>query len=673
MRWAQVTRMLYLAAAAAGSSVRAADTGATVNAEAGDLTALNLETLMNIPIRAASGFEQTSSEAPSFVTILTGNELRSFGYRSLADALSSVAGFYSTYDRMYSFLGVRGFNRPGDYNTRTLVLINGVRVNDPLYSTGRVGLDFPLDLDLVDHIEVVRGPSSSLYGSSAFFAVVNVVTRAAKDVTPAEVATSAGSYDAFSGRLSLARVFGDKGSILVSGSLLNSAGDDLYFPLYDSPATNNGVAKGRDGEKLGSLFVQGHYGDLTLQVVHVDRSKDLPTASYGTIFNDPAGQNRDRETLVDISWAGELAPDWTGLARVGYQRYVYGADWPYDVAPAGAPPDRMVTYDRASSDSIGGEARVTTKALPRNTVTAGVEVRNVFGLDQRYIVAGSNVLDSHETQVDLGFYLQDEIHMAAWAMINTGVRYDRLEPYGDDALSPRTALILKPAESSTLKLIYGEAFRAPNAYERFYDDGTSTKASTGLKPENIRTYEMVWEQQVTARFQLNAALYRNEINNLITQVEDPVDGLLVFRNLDKAEAQGFDVEGIADLRGGFQVRGSYSFCQTKNATTHARLSNAPEHMAKLNLLAPVVPRWLSVGLEVQYLSSRLTVLGEETRDYVVVNATLRTQRLAPNLDLALSVYNLFDTIYSDPVGSEIAGGTVAQDGRTLRLKAVYRF
>ena len=206
------------------------------------LLELSLEALMNIPVRAASGFDQNTSEAPASVTIITRNDLQEFGYRTLADALSSIAGLYTSYDRTYHSLGVRGFNRPGDYNSRSLVLINGVRVNDPIYSSGRIGADFPLDLDLIERIEVVRGPSSSLYGSSAFFSVINVITRDDKSLAPSEVSAAAGSYDAFSGRFSLVQSLGKKGSLIVSGSMMNSEGDDLYFPLYDSPENNNGFA-----------------------------------------------------------------------------------------------------------------------------------------------------------------------------------------------------------------------------------------------------------------------------------------------------------------------------------------------------------------------------------------------------------------------------------------------
>ena len=86
-----------------------------------DLSKLNLEDLMNIEVYSASKRVQSSSDAPSSVTVITADEIQKYGYRSLADVLESVRGFYVTYDRDYSFVGVRGFGRLGDSNNRLLV------------------------------------------------------------------------------------------------------------------------------------------------------------------------------------------------------------------------------------------------------------------------------------------------------------------------------------------------------------------------------------------------------------------------------------------------------------------------------------------------------------------------------------------------------------------------
>jgi outer membrane receptor for ferrienterochelin and colicin len=94
-------------------------------ADKGDLTDLSLQELMNVEIFSASKFLQKASEAPSSITIVTADEIQRYGYRNINDVLRSLPGFYISNDRNYSYIGVRGFSRPGDYNSRVLMLVDG--------------------------------------------------------------------------------------------------------------------------------------------------------------------------------------------------------------------------------------------------------------------------------------------------------------------------------------------------------------------------------------------------------------------------------------------------------------------------------------------------------------------------------------------------------------------
>lgn len=131
-----------------------------------DLTGLSIEDLMKIEVASvygASRFVQKVTEAPASIAIVTSEDIRTYGYRNLSDVLKSVRGIYVNYDRNYDYLGIRGFARPGDYNTHILLLVNGHRLNDNVYDTAPIGADFPLDINLIDRVEIIRGPSSSIY------------------------------------------------------------------------------------------------------------------------------------------------------------------------------------------------------------------------------------------------------------------------------------------------------------------------------------------------------------------------------------------------------------------------------------------------------------------------------------------------------------------------------
>src|SRR5579863_2281793 len=165
-----------------------------------DLMALSLEKLAHVKVFSASRHLEDEQRAPSSVSIITADEIRRNGWRTLADALSVLRGVYTAYDRQYVYLGIRGFMRPGDYNSRILLMVNGHRVNENIYGSAALGEEFPLDVELIDHIEVVRGPGSSLFGTNAVFGVINVITRKADGNSAIEASGESGAFLSRTGR-----------------------------------------------------------------------------------------------------------------------------------------------------------------------------------------------------------------------------------------------------------------------------------------------------------------------------------------------------------------------------------------------------------------------------------------------------------------------------------------
>lgn len=254
-----------------------------------------------------------------------------------------------------------------------------------------------------------------------------------------------------------------------------------------------------------------------------------------------------------------------------------------------------------------------------------------------------------------------------------GARYDAYDSFGGTT-NPRLAAIYDLTQDTTFKLIYGTAFRAPSAYELYYQDGSQTqKPSLHLDPETITTYEAVVEQQFSREFRGTVTGFYYVMKDLIGQYQDPGDGLLVFRNLEEEEARGVEaaLEGRWDR--GWRSRVSYTYAQAWDKATKATLVDSPNHLAKFNLIAPLGHEGLFAGLEVLYDSKSKTLAGSYVDDFVLTNLTLTYVSPSKRVELSASIYNLFDTRYAYPGFGEHAQDALEQDGRTFRVKVTYRF
>ncbi|MGH7803957.1 MAG: TonB-dependent receptor plug domain-containing protein, partial [Candidatus Binatia bacterium] len=429
-----------------------------------DLAELGLEELMQIEVTAASKHPQTAAEAPSAVTTITAEEIRRYGYRTLAEALRSVPGFYTSYDRNYGFVGVRGFLRPGDFNDRVLLLVNGHTYNDDIYQQAYVDPTFGIDLDSVERIEVVRGPGSALYGGNALFAVINVVTASARERPGIRVLAETGSFGRKRGHFSIGHVF-DGVEVFASGSVVDVDGqDELFYREFDSPEANGGIVEDADGEQALSFFGSARWGDFSLQGGANSRRKHVPTAAYGTTFGDSDTMTVDSRPFAEIAYASEdLIPGVQTNARVYYDHWYYHGTY-----VLGAGEERVKNEDFGSSHWTGGELRARREIFAGNDLTVGTEYSyHPRAKQENYNLGGERFLDDERSFGLFGIYAQDEWSPLPGLRLVGGARFDRSYE-GVEQTSPRAALIWAATKTTTVKLLYGEAFRAPNLYEQYY-------------------------------------------------------------------------------------------------------------------------------------------------------------------------------------------------------------
>ncbi|MBI5800694.1 MAG: TonB-dependent receptor, partial [Verrucomicrobia bacterium] len=612
-----------------------------------NLMEISLDELLAVKVQtviSAAKYAQPTALAPASVTIVTDRDIQLHGYRNLTEVLGSVRGFTATYDRNYHYLGIRGFNRPGDYNSRVLLLIDGHRVNDVVYDGAPIGNDGYLDVDLIDRVEVVRGPGSAVYGSSAFFGVVNVITRRGRDMKGAEAALTVGAFDTYQGRFSLGQQLTNGVEFLLSGTVRESEGHrQLSFPA--------GSAVGLDGESGRSLFARIGVPGLELTGGFVTRTKQIPTGSYGTDFGVAGSQTRDDKAFADLKMQRRWEePGVDLLARLYYDYDRYRGYYIYTGAR---------NVDPAEGQRWGAEVQVTKEIGERHKVSAGLDFRNSFQIQQENFTEVPftlNFSDSRQSTV-ISPYITSQWQLRSNLTFHAGARLDYFDNATHSA-NPRLGLVWQPVDGTVLKGLYGTAFRAANAYELQYNDGMVTqKPALSLRPETVDTYELVWEQALGRHWHFTSSAYFYEINNAITQITDPADGLLVFRNTGQNTGRGVENELAYKSDNGFCTRLSYVFSETEDRGTGAALSNSPKHLARWHNTLPLHADKVFIGTELTYTSpvqtSATSASPGRVGGYWLLNATLYTRELVRGWSASVSVHNLLDRRYQNAVGDEI--------------------
>ena len=648
-----VVGVLHNVAAPAPAASQASDPSQAV---------LSLDSLLSIPINSAAKYGQTASEAPASVSIVTSQDIADYGYKTLSEALSHLRGFYVTNDRNYEYVGVRGLSRPTDYNNRILLLVDGHAVNENVFGSAQLGSDLALPMGEVDYIEVVRGPGSALYGSNAVLAVVNVVTKAGRSINGYQVVAEEGSLGSRSAALTLGRQFWGDVDVMLSGTWGESDGEAVYFPVFDDPSMNHGLAEGLDWENWHGAHGAVRYRDFRLSAMGHSRSKGIPTAPWGVIFNDKAAQSADAAFFTELQFARDVNADMNVQIRGYYDGYRYSGAYPYEAADGG------VLVDSAWGDWAGAEVRLRWDPIPANRIQVGSEYR-------RHLRAAYLETNRDETLFyddfpfdQVSVHVQNALQVTEGVSITLGLRADHYTDVGI-SVTPRGALVFHPGAGSTFKLLYGEAFRAPTPWEAFYD-GPEFKKNPALRPERNRVTELVWEQRVSAAIAASVSLYEFRMSDLIEETVDPTDGQSLYANRTRVAARGLEAGLDARLPAGLRTYAKWTYQHSKDRDTGAELSNHPHHVLRAGLVAPL-PYGFKLAAQLAYDHERLTTQGTEIDEYVLTNVNVSTPALLDRLRVSLSVRNVFNAEYYTPAGFEHVQDRIPQYGRRVLLRLEY--
>ncbi|SRR5579872_2663572 len=612
-------------------------------------------------VEAATLHSQTLEDAPASVTVISAEEIRKYGWRTLGEALAAVRGFYVTYDRMFEYAGVRGLSLPGDYTTHLLLMINGHYLTDNVYSTsGYFGQDLPLDIDLVKRIEIVRGPSSALYGSNGVFATINIVTKSPVEAKMLRASAEAGSFGEKKLELSSGVPLGGGANLLVSASAFNNTGQSLYFPGL-------GWARNADGERGYHAFASLMWRNWTFTGLLGSREKQVPTGAYGSVFGDPANHEVGTRGFFEAEYARDLSASRKWRWRIYYDQLRYRDR--YDYALKAGVED---TRDQTDGDWVGSQLAYDFTIPHVGVLTLGGEVNADIRARMQFYEESPqrvNIMSVNDLDLSYGIFAQQQWQIApAWTAY-LGVRFDDSRLHSE-FISPRVALVYRATAQTSYKFIYGRAFRNPNAFESYYDDGISQTSNPSLRAERAETLEAGLEHKFGARWSGLLNAYHYNLNNLIEGMNTP-GGLLQYQNAADGSVDGVGTELSGKPAPWVETTASLAW-QHARIENQTWLANSPAYIAKWRAAAPVFGNKLWAAAAMQYLSPRRTIAGDLVPTVWLTDVTFTTRKLHPDFDLQFGVRNLLNRTYYDPGGADLPEQMLRENGRSIFVKLILR-
>ena len=509
-------------------------------------------------------------QSGSAITVITREDLEQRQIRVVADALRDVPG--ATVSRSGGAGGITEVYLRGAESNQTLVLIDGVEVNNP--EGGAFDFSSLLDLE-VERIEVLRGPQSVLWGSSAMGGVINIITRRADQPLQASAQIEGGSFSTGQGSASLG-THGDRYDALLSGSWLKTDG-------WSSGSSWRGNSED-DGLRVGTVMFKGGLrprDDLELNLIerYTDSRSDFDAFLGGDI-----------RPVVD---SDERADNHQNLLRLQGKFTMLEGAWEHLLGAS--------RYDLNSSTLNTGVETFDSKSHSNQFDyqsnyffnTADADHTLTFLVKNKEDVA-SNTYFARNSIRNTGVGLHYDIGLSERLFLTAGARHDFNDRFDDSNTYRLTAAYLWPDIGGRLHTSYGTATKNPTLTELFGFSG-DFQGNPDLQPEKSHGYDLGWEQTLfDQRLRLDLSVFDNRIDNIIVGA-----GHSVINQPGESTSRGAELSANADLSTDLSATLAYAYTHTEDPQGQ-ELSRRPRHRASLNLNYRALENRADFNLAVRY-------------------------------------------------------------------------
>ncbi len=648
-----------------------------------NLLNLSLEELMDIKVITASGYLQTTSEAPSTITVISAKQIEERGYEQLEDALRDIPGIDMIHINGFAPTLIYFRGMYGAENLRALLMIDGIVENNILGTNDMAGPAY--SLHNAERVEIIWGPVSALYGSNAFGGVINIISKKGADINGLHAEQGFGTFNTSFEKISM----GLKKKNLefaLAGTLFSS--DGPKFSNRDPKYSNSFIDRAYSFNGIVS-----YYGKKTKTTLGF-RTYRTPMG-WGTFFNSPTvflglPPQGYRNTGVLGLLARDVRGEKGGLTdpflRTLFLQYEYKSNEKFNFLSrivyreTGAADDSYfyITLDGRKliraiftnySNRISGEFAANYSLSANQKISAGVQYnRDDVERGQRratldttnniYLIDGRDTLSNlystflprlNDIRTNFGSYLQYvfNTHFLGKTNLTLGARYDDNSYFGS-ALNPRVAIVNQPGKNLTFKLQFGTAFRAPTNNEI-----NQAPLNFDLKTEKIRTYEVNAIYSASKDFRMQLNLFRNELRDVI--VIGNLSGLNANKNQGAENING--IESSMDMMFSKNISAfvnfTYQDARGQNFVTHfsGQLAGVARFKGNARITMPVQDIF-TVSLSGNWVGERRAPLTDPygpVPGYFLTNFVLTSAKFfKENVTASLNIHNLFNVKWLDP-------------------------
>jgi len=636
---------------------------------------------------------------PSVISVLKHEQLNLLGVKTLFEALSLLPGIETSINHVGTKKVIfRGLDTPNNFTSdKAKLIVDGVSIEMGIFGNSSFYLNLPIDI--IDRIEVLRGPGSALYGTGALTGVINVVTTQSKQSSDA-LFFSAGSDEYLMGGLRKHYELGNNTSLYVDGYYQkhnrNIALDDSYLPgsKFLDLETGDISSFGRPAETIEAL---NDYS-FSLALRHEAWSfqarlkEDKNGNYYGwseNIEKDTDNRTKQRHIFAEIGYKDALSSDLSIETKLAYSHTKVSMD-NQDFVAIGE--GLTLAYDfsiHESEQRFTLESELESKAYDDHSIIGGIYLQSLQELDNTIDDTispyGKRALFKEGVEHNiLSIYIRDNIDISEELSTLIALRMDYYTKEEKMYPSAQLGFVYTPAKQWNFKLNYGHSFRVPSWLEQYsieYGEGDGTRpGNPDLVAETIDTFEVVGIYRSGSKHHVQANIYYSILNDIL-DIDDSVEpgG---YKNHSERNSYGVEAAYtfIPYMQNQFHFNVSYN--ETEYVTPGEGIKQSMAGVAKLMLKSYYIHYLtpsLSLSALVKHIGERPRHLESDARDendplkpYTTCDATVNFVS-SHYWSFHASLKNIFDAEVNYPsFYSRTNGGNIRQ-GRNFLLQGEYHF